>query len=206
MDIGVPLIDYGPVPVDDLIEKMVALPPAFWASDRASRARLAGGRKGDAVFFFNDAPGFVRRGTLEQAGTGTVNVFRSAERALFADIIALIGRHIAPHFPSCAPMRVQLAELPAGEVIKPHVDSAILTRVHRLHVPLTTNPKVTFFVQGNPFRLEPGRLYELNNTVGHWVSNEGDATRVHLLVDLLPATVARVVYHDTRAGMVAATS
>lgn len=205
MDLGEPLVDYGDVDVVDLIGTMNSLPPEFWASDRASRTKHAGDRPGDAVFFFNDSPAFVTRRTMRESRSGNVNVLRCTDRPLFGEIATLIETAIAPHFPDCAPMRVQLAELPAGQVIPPHRDGSMLALIHRLHVPLVTNPGVKFFVRGRPFELKVGRLYDLNNVAPHSVRNDGDATRVHLMVDMLPRSVARVTYHDSEIAMAAAT-
>lgn len=206
VDLGKPLVEYGPVDIAPLLEQMAALPPDFWEIDRASRVKFAKDRPGTAVFFYNDSPAGVHRSTLAEVPSGTVNVLRYPHRPLFTEITDLIDRSIAPLFPACSPMRVQLADLPAGQTIEPHRDGALLTLIHRLHVPLITNPRVTFFVQRQGFRLEAGRLYDLNNAVGHSVRNEGDATRVHLLVDMLPHSVARPAYHDTEAAMLTATA
>ena len=204
MDLGRPLIEYPTVDVAQLVSTMLALPPEFWECDRASRVKLAQDRPGNAVFYFNDAPTFVKRRPLAEAQSGVVNVMRYVDRPLFAEIAELIEKDIAPHFPSCDPMRVQLAELPPGQVILPHKDVGILALIHRLHVPLVTHPDVNFLIEDQTFHLAAGRLYDLNNAVTHSVENRSDATRIHLLVDLLPPSLARASYHDSEAEMVAA--
>ena len=158
---------------------------------------MAANRPGNAVFFFNDIPTCVNRNILREASSGFVNVLRYAHRPLFHDVAALIERDILPSFPDCDMMRVQVAELPPGEVIEPHRDIGILTQVHRLHVPLVTHRDVNFFIQ-------EGRLYDLNNAVMHSVANESDVMRVHLLVDLMPHSLARARYHDTEEEIIAA--
>lgn len=201
MDIGRPLIDYGPVDAGPLRDAMLALPPDFWDMDAVSRAKVAGNRPGNSVFFYNPMPPLVRRIILAEAQSGVVSVLRCPDRPLFPEIQALIETGIKPLFPDCDVMWVQLAELPPGGVITPHSDSHILARVHRLHVPLVTHENVLFTIGGETFHLEPDRLYDLNNVAVHSVTNTSDVLRVHLLVDMLPHSLARARYFDDEAEM-----
>lgn len=80
--------------------------------------------------------------------------------------------------------RIRLAKLKAGGKIPPHVDAASYFKLmHRLHIPLTTNPDVWFFIRGEGWRLLPGEIWEINNVVEHSVVNDGDTDRIHLVVD-----------------------
>ena len=54
----------------------------------------------------------------------------------------------------------------------------------RLHVPIITNDRVTFFVGGEKIKMQPGRLYYVNFSKNHYVKNEGDSARYHLVMDL----------------------
>ena len=186
MDLGKPLIEYGAVDVSDILSKLPSLPEDYWVEDRASRVKLAGNRPGNAVFLYNDAPSFISRHTLPEAQSGVVNVLRYPNKGLF---------------PDCDVMRVQLAELPPGQVISPHRDLGILAVIHRLHVPLVTHELVKFMIQRQFFNLKVGHLYDLNNAVVHGVENKSDVMRIHLMVDMLPRRLARAVYHDTEADM-----
>lgn len=81
--------------------------------------------------------------------------------------------------------KVMLARLAAGGRIDPHYDIGVSNHLtHKIHVPLITNPKVWFRVEGETFRLEVGKAYELNNVGLHAVSNEGPADRIHLIFEL----------------------
>ncbi|MEQ1943006.1 aspartyl/asparaginyl beta-hydroxylase domain-containing protein [Mesorhizobium sp. VNQ89] len=201
MDLGVPLKEYGSADITQLLEVMKAQPDSFWLIDRESRVALAGARPGNAVFFYNDKPAFSKRRPVDEIQTGTLNVLRHVNRPLFKEIEAVIQIFVKPAFPDCHPIRVQLAELPPGQIITPHRDVGILTMIHRLHVPLVTHKDVTFIIQGGRFFLEPGHLYDLNNVVVHSVENKSDVMRVHLLIDMLPSTIARPVYHDSEDAM-----
>lgn len=201
MDLGRPFVTHRSVDVSSLSKRLATQPASFWEIDRETRETLARNRPGNSVFFYNDRPGFASRNVLREALTGTVNVLRYSDRLLFEQVDAIIQTHIVPLFPECAPIRVQLAELGPGQVIRPHCDKGILTKIHRLHVPITTHEDVTFMFQGEPFHFEIGHLFELNNVAMHGVENNSDATRIHLLVDMLPKTFARAKYHDTEEAM-----
>jgi hypothetical protein len=204
MDIGEPLIKYGATKISELREKVLLQPESFWEVDQLNRAALAGDRAGRAVFFYNDMPAFVDRGTLQEAKAGHVNVVRYADRPLFSEIQQLVDTDIKPHFAKCDIMRVQLAELPPGGIITPHRDVNILAAVHRLHVPLVTHKGVKFIIAGQRFFLEEGKLYDLNNVVLHSVENKSDIVRIHLLVDMIPHSIARAHYHATEKAMLSA--
>ncbi|MBU0582005.1 MAG: aspartyl/asparaginyl beta-hydroxylase domain-containing protein [Alphaproteobacteria bacterium] len=201
MDLGVPLIEYDLVDIDDLRQAMKAQSASYWEIDQVNRAALAGSRPGNAVFFYNDKPAFARKRSMDQLQSGVLNVLRYGNRPLFREVDAIIQNHIKPKFPDCDPIRVQLAELPPREVISPHRDMHILTKMHRLHIPIVTHEDVVFIIQGRRFYLEPGRLYDLNNAVEHSVENNSDVMRIHLLVDMLPNKLARATYHDSESAM-----
>lgn len=78
-----------------------------------------------------------------------------------------------------------LIYLPAGASIGPHVDTGdMLTRVHRCHYPIISNPEVEFVSKGESYYMEPGSLYRLQNTATHAVYNKSNKPRIHLLVDV----------------------
>ncbi len=196
MDTKEHLTEFPPIDVRDLREGIARLGEDFWASDRAVRTNFAGARPGDAVYYYNDQPQFLRRPVLDDVRrTGGIDVLRNVSRALFATVDSILAG-ILPLFPACDVMRVQLAELAPGEVIEPHRDHDILEFVHRLHLPIVTNDAVRFTIGGEEYSLTQGVLYELNNVLTHSVRNGGDRTRIHLLVDMLPHALGRARYHD----------
>ena len=85
--------------------------------------------------------------------------------------------------------KVMLARLAAGGVIDRHVDGAGANLfTHKIHVPLETNPRVTFFVNDRPFHLEEGRAYEVNNIAPHAAENLGTTDRIHLIFEVFDQT------------------
>lgn len=84
-------------------------------------------------------------------------------------------------------IRAMAVRLPPGGRIEPHVDEHESLRVsHRIHLPLITNPRVRFYIDGVPHRFEPGRAIEVNNQLSHSVMNDGTTGRVHFIFDYLP--------------------
>ena len=205
MDIGQPIIEHGRVDIRSLRDSLAHVAPDFWHLDQASRVGLAGDRPGGAVYYYNDQPIFLARSALIEAQqTGRVSVLRNTSRPLFDAVDTIVRDHVAPLYPDCDVVRVQLAGLPAGEAISPHRDMDMLASIHRTHIPIATNHAVAFTIAGEDFFLREGVLYELNNCVRHAVRNDGDTDRIHLLVDMLPHSVGRAVYFDSAKDLAVA--
>jgi hypothetical protein len=82
--------------------------------------------------------------------------------------------------------KLMFAELAAGAAVAPHQDGGALTFVHRCHLPIETNGNVSFYVDGEDFKLQPGIAYEFDNTRMHAVENRSVRRRVHLICDIMP--------------------
>ena len=80
--------------------------------------------------------------------------------------------------------RVMLARMAPGGVIKPHRDANPAAKwPHKVHVPLVTNDKVTFFVDGVGYHFPEGEAVEVSNMAVHAVENAGDTDRIHLIFE-----------------------
>ena len=80
--------------------------------------------------------------------------------------------------------RVMLARMAPGGVIKPHRDANPAAKwPHKIHVPLLTNDKVTFFVDGVGYHFPEGEAVEVSNMAVHAVENAGDTDRIHLIFE-----------------------
>jgi hypothetical protein len=80
--------------------------------------------------------------------------------------------------------RVMLARMAPGGIIHPHRDENPAAKwPHKIHVPLQTNDRVTFYVDGIGYRLEEGEAVEVNNMGVHAVENQGDTDRIHLIFE-----------------------
>ena len=84
-------------------------------------------------------------------------------------------------------VRAMAAKLLAGGKIRPHTDTHPSFHYgHRIHVPITTNSRVRFMIDGRPHRLEVGRAYEINNQKNHSVMNKGAEDRITFIFDYIP--------------------
>ncbi len=84
-------------------------------------------------------------------------------------------------------IRAMAAKLLAGGRITPHYDShPSFSHGHRIHVPITTNNRVRFMIDGRPYQLEVGKAYELNNQKTHSVMNSGKEDRITFIFDYVP--------------------
>jgi len=82
--------------------------------------------------------------------------------------------------------KAMLTLLPKGGKISPHVDSGeCLLNIHRCHLVITSETGVDFMVGNVTNYYAPGTLFEFNNSREHSVTNNSDADRVHLIIDML---------------------
>lgn len=85
--------------------------------------------------------------------------------------------------------KAMLARLAAGRGIDLHVDSeASNPLVHKIHVPLRTDPRALLIVDDDAFHLEAGHAWEVNNLVPPGAFNGGDRDRIHLIFEVYEGT------------------
>ena len=80
--------------------------------------------------------------------------------------------------------RSRLMKLAAGAEVSPHVDFNYhwYTRV-RIHIPVITNPQVTFYCGNQGVHMRAGESWIFNSWYRHRVTNESNEDRVHLVID-----------------------
>ncbi len=85
----------------------------------------------------------------------------------------------------CNLLSARLLKLGVGSHIKPHRDYKLGYEDNnfRLHIPITTNPKVSFILDGDLLKMLPGECWYTNVNYIHSVSNKGKSDRVHLVID-----------------------
>lgn len=182
----------GPVDIAALKAAVLAIPEAVWDAENAGKPNRfeALDRTRHIVFRFVDS---VRdwRGSHD----------RPAWAEWRALIEPVLQRAVAPYaYANGVFPRVMLARMAAGGEIKPHRDANAAAKwPHKIHVPLLTNEKVTFYVDGVGYHLPEGEAAEVNNMGVHAVKNDGDSDRIHLIFEYYdadqpePAWLARVV-------------
>lgn len=168
--------ELGSVDIAALREAVLAIPEAVWDAENADKPNRfeALDKTRHIVFRFVDNFQDWRQ---------------SHDRPLWAQWRALIEPVLAqatrPYgYARAAFPRVMLARMAPGGVIKPHRDANPAAKwPHKIHVPIQTNDKVVFFVEGVGYRMPEGEVFEVNNMGVHAVENNGDSDRIHLIFE-----------------------
>lgn len=188
MDIGQRYIDHGVVDATQLREAVLACPEALWDADDGLKEHLAKNRSTQSLFLLRvDSRGIYE--TLSQRPLKQSDIAKHSSWLLLQAHAAPLLKKISEIYTNNGIfVSVQIARLPAGGKIQEHIDkSQLLVNSHRLHIPLVTNDEVNFVIDGKRVILEPDRLYEINNTLLHSVENHSDKSRLHFIIDYLPA-------------------
>jgi len=179
MDIGDRLRDLGPIDSTALRAVILAQDSAAWHEQQYRQQEYDVHRQTESiVLVFANLEAWPEMEICKEPGWD-----RLAEVA-----VPLMHEIIARHYPpGGAIIRAMAAKLLAGGKITPHVDShPSFHRGHRIHVPITTNHRVRFMIDGRPHQLEVGRAYEINNQLNHSVMNKGDEDRITFIFDYVP--------------------
>ena len=166
----------GTVDITALREAVLAIPEAMWDAENAGKPNRFQALDATRHILFR----FPAR--LSDWRTGEDRPLMDEWRALVAPVItAAIAAYGYERggFP-----RIMLANMAPGGVIHPHRDTNASAKwPHKIHVPLTTNDKVTFFVEGKGYHFPEGEAVEVNNMGLHAVTNKGESPRIHLIFE-----------------------
>jgi Aspartyl/Asparaginyl beta-hydroxylase len=179
MDIDVALRELGSVDVDALRDAVLAQEQQAWHEDEYRQQSYDVHTETESiVMVFTNGSNWPNAEIRKEPGWD-----RLAHVA-----IPLMHGIIEGHYPPGGTIvRAMAAKLVAGGRIKPHVDShPSFHDGHRIHVPLTTNPRVRFMIDGRPYRLQVGQAYEINNQKQHSVMNKGQEDRITFIFDYVP--------------------
>ena len=166
----------GPVDIARLREAVLAIPDAVWDAENADKPNRfeALDKTRHIVFRF-------------------VSNFRdwrdSYDRPLWAQwrglLEPVLAKAVEPYgYARGAFPRVMLARMAPGGVIKPHRDANPAAKwPHKIHVPLLTNDKVTFFIDNVGYHFAEGEAVEVSNMAVHAVENAGASDRIHLIFE-----------------------
>ena len=82
-------------------------------------------------------------------------------------------------------LSARILRLGIGAEIKPHRDHELgyENNNFRLHIPIITNDKVNFILDGVTLKMLPGECWYTNVNYEHSVSNNGISDRIHLVID-----------------------
>lgn len=135
---------------------------------------------------------------LRSAAGQSDNILASAD-ANFLDTPLLEG---APHLRAalaqfdCEMIAVRLMSLAAGARILPHRDAGggFEDGVARLHIPVQTDPRVQFEIDGESVHFGLGECWYMNANCLHAVRNESEIERIHLVLDCVPNDWLRALF------------
>jgi quercetin dioxygenase-like cupin family protein len=179
MEIDVLMRDWGPIDIAPLAEAIARQEPAAWNEHEQRQKDYEVHRQTQSI-------------VLLFAGVDnwpTIEVLRMPGWDRLANVVVpLMDQIIARWYPPGGRIiRAMIARMPPGARIDPHHDAhPSFACGHRIHVPIDTNPRVRFTVDGRPFNLQAGRVYEINNLKTHSVINKGATDRTHLIFDYVP--------------------
>lgn len=93
-------------------------------------------------------------------------------------------KEVLCHF-KCELLAVRLMKLEPGAQIKEHKDADLAFEKGeiRLHIPVTTNPLVEFYLDKERMPLKEGECWYMNFNLPHALHNKGNADRIHLVID-----------------------
>ena len=179
MDISVPLKELGAVDVTPLVEAVLALPRAAWVENQKRQEDYDVHKRTESVvLLFTDGSGWPDITVTRESGWDLL-----AEQA-----VPLMEYLIREHYPPGGTIvRAMAAKLLPGEVITPHRDShPSFHHGHRIHIPIKTNNRVRFMIDGRPYKFKVGQAYEINNQKTHSVMNKGTEERINFIFDYVP--------------------
>ena len=179
MDIKGRIRELGPVHVTALSEAILAQEEAAWHEESYRQDTYEVHRQTESiVLVFADLDNWPKFDVRKEPGWD-----RLADVAVPV-MHDIIGRCYPP---GGTIIRAMAAKLLVGGKIKPHVDShPSFHRGHRIHIPITTNPRVRFMIDGRPHQLKVGQAYEINNQKNHSVMNKGKQDRITFIFDYVP--------------------
>jgi hypothetical protein len=174
-----PKTDYfrhlGSADTSTLLERVQSIPGSTWESENEG--------KPNKLNNLNDAQHIVFRYV-----DSFDNVFDFGEYPVWEEwkdgLLPIMEQAAATlGYSDCRYPRVMLAKLPAGSTIFPHTDRKASHYIHKIHVPLVTNPGTRFHVGDQTMNIPVGEIYEVNNKRNHAVENDGELDRIHLIFE-----------------------
>ncbi len=143
-----------------------------------------------AHFNKNDYDGGWSGVSLRGIGGAAKNIVPGAKASLdsFADTPILARcpyfAEVLRHF-HCPIRSARLLRLCPGSIIREHRDQDLGFQDGevRIHVPISTNPDVSFFVNGDRLPMNPGEVWYIDFSLPHRVRNRGNTDRIHLVID-----------------------
>ena len=179
MDIDVPLRELGAIDSTALREAVLGQEDVAWHEDESRQKS----------FYVHDQTRSIVLVSVDDTKWPDRYVSKGPGWDRLADIaMPVMQEIIKKHYPTGGEViRAIAARLKAGENIKAHSDiHQSFHCAHRIHVPISTNPKVWFTIDGRAYQFKVGQAYEINNQKQHSVVNKGAEDRITFIFDYMP--------------------
>ncbi len=179
MDIDTPLRELGAMNMTPLRDAILAQEDAAWKEDKTRQESFEQHQSTESiVLLFVDLDRWPEMIVSREPGWPRLS---DVALPIMDDIISRF-------YPTGGTViRAMAAKLMAGGKITPHVDvHPSFHRGHRIHIPITTNSRVRFMIDGRPYQFKVGEAYELNNQKQHSVMNKGAEDRITFIFDYIP--------------------
>jgi len=179
MDINIPLRELGDIDTTALSAAILGQEDIAWHEDESRQKS----------FYVHDQTRSIVLISLDDTKWPDRVVRRGPGWERLADFaVPLMQEIIKNHYSQGGEViRAVVAGLTAGGIIKAHMDiHQSFHCAHRIHVPITTNPKVWYTIDGRPYQFKIGQAYELNNQKQHSVANRGIEDRITFIFDYIP--------------------
>lgn len=179
MDIGMPMRELGAVNSAALRDIILGLDEDSWKGNTYRQQQYDVHTLTESlVMIFTDGSGWPDIEVKKESGWDLL-----AEAAM-----PLMHEIIQNFYPKGGTIiRAMAAKLVPGGIIKPHKDvHPSFHAGHRIHIPISTNSRVRFMIDGRPYKFEVGNAYEINNQMQHSVMNKGKEGRITFIFDYLP--------------------
>lgn len=166
----------GPVDLGGIRDEILAIPQEIWDRENAAKPNKFGALDQTQHIVFRFVSSFE-------------DWRQSYDNPIWQDwkhrIEPILAHATQPYgYANGAFPRIMLAKMAPSGVIHPHVDANPAARwPHKIHIPIQTNPQVSFFVEPDHYHLEVGQAYEVNNLGRHAVRNDGTTSRIHLIFE-----------------------
>jgi hypothetical protein len=166
----------GPVDIAALRAAVLAIPESLWDAENASKPNRFEALESTRHIVFR----FVS--SLKDWRESFDRPLWTEWRPLLEPVLA---QATAPYgYAGGVYPRVMLARMAPGGVIQPHRDANPAAKwPHKIHVPLQTNDRVVFTIEGRDYFLPEGEAVEVNNMGVHAVANRGGNDRIHLIFE-----------------------
>jgi hypothetical protein len=169
--------ELGPVDIAHIKELVSRLPDQLWEIEDARKENqfLCFHHTRHIIFRFSENFTELRRSYSKPIWTVWQN-----------RLVPILEQVVAPYnFRLNTYPRVMLARLAAGYAIDRHRDGeGAFLFTHKIHIPIQTNDRASFFIKDKSFHLQEGFAYEVNNLDVHAAENLGETDRIHLIFEV----------------------